>query len=66
MESWIDFVKKFTVPEKIDENIWKVNDYPMLVINLEVNLNFKRKKEKTKHKKEKVPDGEEDAAKDVE
>lgn len=56
-------MKKFTVPDKIDENIWRVNDYPMLVINLEVNLNFKRKKEKTnKHKKEKVPEGEEDAA----
>lgn len=64
VESWIDFVKKFTVPDKIDGNIWKVNDYPMIVINLEVNLNFKKKKEKTKHKKEKPVEGEEDPLKE--
>jgi dynein heavy chain len=53
VESWCAFVRRFTVPERIDENIWKVNDYPIIVLNLEVNLNFKRKKEKSKHPKRK-------------
>jgi dynein heavy chain len=61
VESWCAFVRKFTVPDKIDENIWRVNDYPMIVLNLEVNLNFKRKKDKPKHGKRKDA-GDEDGA----
>ncbi|KAM3134228.1 hypothetical protein pb186bvf_013648 [Paramecium bursaria] len=56
-ESWVNFIKKFTYPPSQGEGIWKINDYPMIILNLEVNLQFKRKKDvrKKKDEKEKEP-----------
>lgn len=51
VELWCEFVRGFVEPK--GERIWRINDYPMLILNLEVNLNFKKKKEKTtKHHKQ--------------
>jgi hypothetical protein len=67
VESWCDFIKKFTVPIEDDSSIYLINSYPIMVLNLEVNLNFKRKKEKvSKHTKVRKEDEEDDKEKDHE
>ena len=66
VESWCTFVRRFTVPDRIDESIWQVNDYPMLVLNLEVNLNYRRRRDKPPKGKTKPEDEVQDDKKDEE
>lgn len=43
IDNWCDFIKKFTVPKENEENIWSINDYPLLIINLCVNEDVYKK-----------------------
>ncbi|CAD8115295.1 unnamed protein product [Paramecium sonneborni] len=49
-QSWIDFLKKFTSPKEGEQ--WKINEYPLLILKLEVNLNFKKSKRNEKKSKQ--------------
>ncbi|CAK93776.1 unnamed protein product (macronuclear) [Paramecium tetraurelia] len=44
--AWVDFIKKFTTPKQGE--YWRINDYPLMILNLEVNLSFKRSKKNEK------------------
>lgn len=45
-------MKRFTQPKNTDtlecNNNWVINNYPLIVVNLKVNTNYKRKKDKKK------------------
>lgn len=44
INNWCNFIKKFTVPSENEPDIWSINDYPLLIINLCVNEDFYNKK----------------------
>lgn len=48
VEDYVSFVKKFTVPVK--GLSWNISRSPLIVIDLRVNINYKRKTEKGKKK----------------
>ena len=50
----IRFVKKFTVPDEnqVNKDVWQINEFPLLILNLQVNLTKTKKKDKKKKKDE--------------
>lgn len=30
IDDWCDFIKKFTIPDYESDEIWMINDYPLL------------------------------------
>ncbi len=52
INDYCDYLKKFTIPfmpnnySKLndDSDLWQINDFPLLIVNLIVNSNFKKKK----------------------
>ena len=34
IRDYVDFLKHFTIPEEDEENIWPINNYPLIVITL--------------------------------
>lgn len=56
IQDYCDFVKKFTLPiEKDKDNIWTINNFPLIILKLQVNLTKNKKKEKKKKKDEGIP-----------
>lgn len=53
IQDWCQFVQKFTIPAQDAEDIWLINDYPLLSINLEVNTKLQDKIKFMKKKKTK-------------
>ena len=45
------FLRNFSVPDEDDPNIWSINDYPLLEINLTVNKDYMTNLEKNERKK---------------
>ena len=45
------FIKKFIIPDKNDTNIWNINNYTLLILNLNVNKDDKKRKRKEDKKK---------------
>lgn len=50
VDEYCEFLRRFNVPKEGDSEIWRINEYPLLVINLVVNPNFKRKRDNKKDK----------------
>lgn len=44
VKEYVAFLKDFTEPKEDGEDVWPVNDYPLLELNLTVNLKWKPKK----------------------
>lgn len=53
VQDWCSFVQKFTVPDYETDEMWQINDYPLLSINLEVNTKLQDKIKFMKRKKTK-------------
>lgn len=34
LNNYVNFLKRFTVPDDDEPNIWSINDYPLLVLTL--------------------------------
>lgn len=66
VETYCLFLRNFTVPAENDENIWLVNNYPLLELNLTVNQAWKKKKEKTKKEHKEKTEEATDASKNLE
>jgi hypothetical protein len=50
INDWVGFIKYFTMPDHNNDELWKVNDTPFVVISLSVKKKEKNKKEKKKEK----------------
>ena len=50
INDWVGFIKYFTMPDHNNDELWKVNDTPFVVISLSVKKKEKNKKEKKKDK----------------
>jgi hypothetical protein len=46
IKDWVDFVKSFTKPKLDEDELWKLNTEPFIIINLD---KFKDKKAKKGH-----------------
>lgn len=65
IRDWVEFVKLFTMPASSDENLWRVNDEPLVIIHLSIKKKDKKKKDKKKaEKKEKEEIEEEEEEED--
>lgn len=53
IQDWCQFVQKFTIPPQDAQDIWLINDFPLLSINLEVNTRLQDKIKFMKKKKTK-------------
>jgi len=58
---WVEFIKLFTNPNLNNDELWKVNSYPFVIIHLSIKKKEKKKKDKKKKdekkKDEKAPEG---------
>jgi len=52
IEDYCDFLKRFTekVAGEEDQEEWLINEYPLLTLNLCINTNVKKEKQKKKVK----------------
>jgi hypothetical protein len=56
IKEWVSFIKLFTNPNLSQDELWKVNTYPFIVIHLAVKKKEKKKgKDKKKEKKKDDP-----------
>ncbi len=53
INDWCNFIKKFTIPDSQYGQNWLINDYPLMIINLEVNTKLQDKIKFQKKKKSK-------------
>jgi dynein heavy chain len=51
---WCIFLKNFTVPEEKDQNIWRINDYPLIVLNMSIK-DKKKQKKNDRHRNTQTP-----------
>jgi hypothetical protein len=51
VNDWVEFIKLFTSPTTNNNDLWKVNETPLINIHLSMKKKDKKKKEK-KSKKE--------------
>lgn len=52
IKEWVNFIKLFTNPNLSQDELWKVNTHPFIIIHLSVKKKEKKKKEKKKPKKD--------------
>jgi len=52
IDDWVGFIKYFTMPDHNNDELWKVNDTPFIVISLSIKKKAKDKKDKKKPKVE--------------
>ena len=57
INDWVGFIKLFTMPDPNNDELWRVNDQPFVIIHLSIKKKDKKKKDK---KKEKKKEGEEE------
>lgn len=59
IKDWVEFIKLFTIPNLGNDELWKINEHPFVVIHLSIKKKEKKKKDKKKEKKkdEKAPEG---------
>jgi hypothetical protein len=50
IDDWVGFIKYFTMPDHNNDELWKVNDTPFVVISLSIKKKEKNKKDKKKDK----------------
>ncbi|KAL4494234.1 hypothetical protein ABPG73_018753, partial [Tetrahymena malaccensis] len=56
INDYCKFIQKFTIPEQNDESIWHINNFPLLILNLQLNQKPKKKgKKPNKDRKEETP-----------
>lgn len=55
INDWVSFIKMFTSPNLSNDELWKVNTYPFVVVHLSI-----KKKEKKKGKDKKKPEKKKD------
>jgi hypothetical protein len=62
IKDWVEFIKLFTNPNLNNDELWKVNEFPFVIIHLSIKKKEKKKKDKKKEKKkdDKAPDGAEE------
>lgn len=53
INDWVDFIKYFTDPNLSNDELWRVNECPLVQIHLSVKKKDKKKKGEKKPKKEK-------------
>lgn len=58
IDEYVTFIQRFSMP-KLPADTWTLTTYPLIIVYLKVNTNYKRKKEK-KHKKEVNPEKKKD------
>ena len=67
---WVEFIKFFTMPDMNNDELWRVNDTPFIVISLSIKKKSKnakgKEKKKKEVKKEDKKEGEAEAAEDPE
>lgn len=51
INDWVEFLKYFTSPNLANDELWKMNDYPFIIIHLSIKKKEKKKKDKKKEKK---------------
>jgi hypothetical protein len=56
IDDWVEFIKYFTMPDLNNDQLWKVNETPFLVIHLSVRKKDKKKKGADKKKTDKKND----------
>jgi hypothetical protein len=56
INEWVNFIKLFTSPNLSQDELWKVNSFPFIVIHLSVKKKEKKKKDKKKKKDDKATD----------
>jgi hypothetical protein len=56
IKEWVNFIKLFTSPNLSQDELWKVNSFPFIVIHLSVKKKEKKKKDKKKKKDDKTGD----------
>ena len=54
IKEWVNFIKLFTSPNLSQDELWKVNSFPFIVIHLSVKKKEKKKKDKKKKKDDKA------------
>jgi hypothetical protein len=59
IKDWVEFIKLFTIPNLSNDELWKINEHPFVVIHLSIKKKDKKKKDKKKvvKKDEKAPEG---------
>jgi hypothetical protein len=59
IKDWVEFIKLFTIPNLGNDELWKINEHPFVVIHLSIKKKEKKKKDKKKEKKkdDKAPEG---------
>jgi hypothetical protein len=48
IKDWVEFIKLFTIPNLANDELWKINEHPFVVIHLSIK---KKDKKKSKDKK---------------
>lgn len=58
VEDYVTFIQRFSLP-KLPADTWTLTTYPLIIVYLKVNTNYKRKKDK-KYKKDAIPEKKKD------
>ena len=70
IKDWVEFIKLFTSPSLNNDELWKMNEHPFVVIHLSIKKKEKKKKDKKKKeekkKDDKAPEGAAPEEKEVE
>ena len=53
INDWVNFIKSFTTPKYEQEELWKLSEYPMIIIHIHMNKSGKKKDPKKKDPKKK-------------
>jgi hypothetical protein len=60
IDDWVNFIRSFTIPVYDRGELWKVQNTPLMVINLSFQMKDKKKKEDKKKDKKRKKDSNED------